>query len=532
MIRGTKRPLEEVRSTVKADFRASIHNRFDIEVVDAKTGEIKNKAVAHNVICDQLWTKLISSSSSYFNYIHYGNGTGTPSASDTQLFGFIGYGSAALEDKNMDLENGVFYAQKKMQLSESTAVGQTITEIGIAHSTSANSLCTHAMLADMNGNTVSITKTDTDIINVYATVFVHWNQNATGDGTLKVYKEPGYNTVMADPNGLGIANRAYGLLEWAAGSGNFALPLYYMKNPTGMQRVYYEDQFTPPFRGPTRTYDVANKRVTATYPRFTVSEDNVDGGIRNVMFPTRAYTSNSTQPDGFISWRLENGSAPVKSTIVNEAIGTGDGVTTNFKTKFGFAHDAVVYIDGVPVSGVTVDSRSSARSEFASDSFVYLPEHSTCAIGDNLLAYSSDNWGAIWAGEYSTFFNPYWEEGLLSYSYGYNGFNSYLKCSDDLVNWDTITDSGKPTPIPAEYQHRKYWRIGKDGEFGSNPQDLATSYQKFTTPADVLHNVRFDTPPAAGAVITADYVSDTIAKDENHVFDLTITIQLGEYTEN
>jgi hypothetical protein len=97
------------------------------------------------------------------------------------------------------------------------------------------------------------------------------------------------------------------------------------------------------------------------------------------------------------------------------------------------------------------------------------------------------------------------------------------------VSWDNVPINGKPTPIPAEYQHRKYWRIGRDGEFGSDTSDLATAYQKFTTTIDVLHNVRFDTPPAAGAVITADYVSDTIAKDENHVFDLTITIQLGEF---
>jgi hypothetical protein len=44
--------------------------------------------------------------------------------------------------------------------------------------------------------------------------------------------------------------------------------------------------------------------------------------------------------------------------------------------------------------------------------------------------------------------------------------------------------------------------------------------------------VHFDTPPAAGAVITMDYDTDSVAKDENHVFDLTLTIQLGEYTED
>jgi hypothetical protein len=46
MIRGTKRPLEESRPMLKADLRASIHNRFDIEVVDAKSGELIYKPYA------------------------------------------------------------------------------------------------------------------------------------------------------------------------------------------------------------------------------------------------------------------------------------------------------------------------------------------------------------------------------------------------------------------------------------------------------------------------------------------------------
>ena len=43
-------------------------------------------------------------------------------------------------------------------------------------------------------------------------------------------------------------------------------------------------------------------------------------------------------------------------------------------------------------------------------------------------------------------------------------------------------------------------------------------------------SIHFATAPASGAVITADYHTPTIAKDTNHVFDLTVTIQLGEYS--
>ena len=37
-----------------------IHNRFDIEVVNIKTGQIRQRAVGYNVICNQLWTKLLT----------------------------------------------------------------------------------------------------------------------------------------------------------------------------------------------------------------------------------------------------------------------------------------------------------------------------------------------------------------------------------------------------------------------------------------------------------------------------------------
>jgi hypothetical protein len=44
-------------------------------------------------------------------------------------------------------------------------------------------------------------------------------------------------------------------------------------------------------------------------------------------------------------------------------------------------------------------------------------------------------------------------------------------------------------------------------------------------------NIRFTTPPAEGAVITANYYTPVVAKDSDHVFDMSITIHLGEYTE-
>jgi hypothetical protein len=52
----------------------------------------------------------------------------------------------------------------------------------------------------------------------------------------------------------------------------------------------------------------------------------------------------------------------------------------------------------------------------------------------------------------------------------------------------------------------------------------------FKTDGLTGYNVHFDTPPVDGAVITADYNTESIAKDINHVFDLSVVITLGEYS--
>ena len=53
MIRGNKRNYTSALNK-RFDVSASIHNRFDIEVIDAVSGEVKQKAFAENVVCDKI----------------------------------------------------------------------------------------------------------------------------------------------------------------------------------------------------------------------------------------------------------------------------------------------------------------------------------------------------------------------------------------------------------------------------------------------------------------------------------------------
>lgn len=508
MIRGTKRALEEICPTVKADLRASIHNRFDIEVVDSKSGKVKNKAVAYNIICDQLWTQLLGGNA-YFSYIHYGTGSGTPSTTDKKLFSFLGSLSAGNASYIYDFENGIVALRKSIQLSESTAVGATLTEVGIAYSTSENSLVTHAMLRDMNGNSVSITKTDTDIINIYATVYVHYNPGGYDNGTVKI---------MASKDNVLLTKMLVG--ESVPSADKIA---YFAATVGMVADMPRENKDEYAYGSVALTYDIPNKRIVVKAARLPVGSYNLTGGIGSVIIghqDTNISSGSSPTTYYFVCGDLSvqvGGSWFGGSNVVGEAVATGDGVTTDFATKFPFVSNAAIYVDGVPAGNVSVNENLPLSAGKMGKYFELIPELSSAlASKPEVRANSLENTVGV-------YYNPFYEYGITSYTSSVQYLT--VSVSNDLETWVVLSEavSGSVT-VPTEYQNYKYWKI----EQSNRGQYYIHSLTSENIPTA---NIHFSTPPADGAVITADYFTKTVAKDENHVFDLTVTIQLGEYTE-
>jgi hypothetical protein len=507
MIRGRKRPLEKVPE-VKANLNCSIHNRFDIEVIDTATGEIKQKAQAENVICNQLWTRLFTPNT-YFNYIHYGTGNGTPSATDTSLFAFLGYGSPVAGDDvySTDLLNGVFSLRRKIQLAETVAVGETLTEVGVGHGTGSATLCTHAMLKDMNGNPISIAKTATDVINIYATVFAHCDST---------YFDHGAITLTGPTNSRNLLFKWIFGLGSPVGSGATVYPGFYYNVKTGCG-VSRTNGILPTKTLATLSFSLAAKTFTLVLTRLGVNDSNYIGGIHelawcpatNYGYSTEYYTDFLIRPDS--DWYSPN-------LIEGEAIGTGDGETTDFATDFPIRSDARIYVNGVEqLSGVSVDINTPISITDVGKQFRFLPKYSyICTDADQVHCiphgfgdtYKETKHESVW-------YNPFYSLGLVSY----NGISSasVLQASDDLSTWVAIGSGSGVKAIASAYKNYKYWKISGD--------DCAAFTTDYTG-----NNIHFDTAPVSGAVITADYKPDTIAKDANHVFDLTVTIQLGEKT--
>lgn len=506
MVRGVTREFTKTPVISAPPLRAAIHNRFDVEVVDANTGKVKQKAQGLNVICNQLWTRMMQPAR-YFNYIHYGTGEGTPDVADTKLFSFLGAIQVDTDSTSLSInyQTGIAYARRSIQLVASAHVGATLTEVGIGYDSGVSTLCTHAMLTDMNGNQVSITKSDTDVINIYATVYAHFDPNGFDNGSIRLHRSR-YNTIFDLVCGIGsnLFQKAFFVQEYA------------LSSVDGYRPKSWENQ-----KIVTYTYDAANKKITGSIARVESSEFNF-AGIRRVWIGNQSESWSGYDYGGLVLHFDPGGEWFPFTEITNEAVGTGDGSTVDFALDFIFARDAKVYIDGVETTDFTLD-----YGPHVTNAFDYLEWISTYSRPGNHIPY---DWyaGSTFKGT-RCFYNPAYEIGLKTL---WIGANVTLYASNDMETWETVraaTTSNSIATIPEAYRTYKYWKgvASSDSNFVYSSSD---TYNTFDT-TFTNKKLHFTTPPAAGAVITADYKTDTIAKDANHVFDMSFEIQLGEYVE-
>ncbi len=239
---------------MEAGIKVGLHNKFDIEVRDAKTNELKQSATAYNIVLNQLWTRVLARNA-FMSAIHVGTGTGTLSPSRTSLFTFLFGRNVTLDGISFNINN--MYRRVKIQIQPSEYVGQTFTEVGVAYGTSSGNLCTHAMLTDAEGNPISILKTDTDVVIIYATVFF---------------------TVSELPEHVKLSGIFFGNDI----SGNQTLAMLINQSgsiETNIRVGTYGDKLADTIWDKLRGLELATKTATLT----------TDAGNKKIVFPTRRF---------------------------------------------------------------------------------------------------------------------------------------------------------------------------------------------------------------------------------------------------
>ena len=278
----------------------SIHNKFEIVVRNAETGEVEQRGQAENIVVDRMYERLCNFNT-YFNNIVFGTGEGTPTPSRRTLFNRIGYKSGVTESLVRAYPTSTWVQSIRLGTDEYN--GNIITEIGISDTTTE--VNTHAMITDSEGNPLSVEKTELRIIDLYATVFINVYDVDSG---LFFYEDNlrNYLTGGASPNNtLGISN-----LEVAG-----------INTITG-----------------TRTADVPNKSVKAT-GRFNINNLNKD--VKYLYWTGLGLACKIPRPEVFEG-----------KQITEDNIGVGDGINKEFhlgRSSNTPIEDLIIYVGGVVV---------------------------------------------------------------------------------------------------------------------------------------------------------------------------------------
>lgn len=286
----------------------SIHNMFKIVARNAQTLEIEEEHIVYNIVLERCYSRLCNFQS-YFDNIVFGTGSGTPSVDRSTLFNRLGHKSAVQESLVRDYPTSIW--TKKCTLGTEEYNGNIITEIGISNETT--NVNTHAMIADSEGNPLSVEKTSLRIIDLYATVFV--------------------NVYDVDS---GLFFYGNGLRDYLTGSGapGNTLGISYSTND--------DDEAT--ING-TKVVSVAEKLVTIS-GRFNVDALNKD--VKYLSWKSLGLRCKVPRVGVFTSKQI-NG----------KQIGVGDGVKKDFLIPNVEISNIVIYVDGVINNDWTYDSLTS-----------------------------------------------------------------------------------------------------------------------------------------------------------------------------
>lgn len=161
---------------MKIKINPKFHNIFSIVVTNSITGEVELKGKAENMVLDRMYTRVVAFSS-YFDQIVFGKGTGSMDPTRTTLFNRVGNKPCSTIELIQAFPTSKW--TKSIRLEAAEYNGNILTEVGISDTTT--NINTHAMITDSEGNSLTIEKTPTRIIDIYATVFIEF-ENLDGEG--------------------------------------------------------------------------------------------------------------------------------------------------------------------------------------------------------------------------------------------------------------------------------------------------------------------------------------------------------------
>lgn len=482
--------------------KVKFHNRFDIEVRDAESNELKQKGVAENIVLNQMYDRLCNFNP-YFVNIHFGTGTGTLSPSRTTLFNHLNTKVAVTEEIIKAFPTSKW--TRKVTLNPEEFIGSILTEVGIAFGVTNTNLLTHAMIKDAEGNPLNITKGGTDIIIIYASVFITLGNSSDVFFSKAVYSPSGYSDVPAP---MKINN----LFEQLTGSTPGTINIIADGSDyNGIGLAHYCKIFE---KVPTITVDVPNKKRKYSC-RIANTEANLlkkvtSFGLGGVLRHTKS----------------------ISKPITDLVIGSGDGTIVTFNLPISGIQNPVVKINGVVTTQYSLVDGINVIGELPITEFI-----DDTWLDTTLMEFLSTLRGSYISNDKQT---PVY--GIFRLRESLNGktlnlkmlggngsilSNLTIESSVDGINWTTRLSktgtfgAGLLTDSKVVTWDDLYYRVRNTGIKGYNESNVWVSNLP-------IPQITFDTPPAIGIPITLSGNAPYYPKDENYVTDVTFELIFEE----
>lgn len=194
------------------DISMDIHNKFEFKLIDAKTGEIKQEAIAYNVVLDQYFNMMMgkasklwasNSSNTRIQYLNLGTGDlnnfSQEELNDLKRTAMVSFKaskattlqSITLEDegKNVAVYTAIFDVSEANTHTSSNYDDDSIMGISeVALSCGSNvGIVTWAPITNAVGAPITIKKTNADILHITATIYSYIN--VSSDSTMHVARK-------------------------------------------------------------------------------------------------------------------------------------------------------------------------------------------------------------------------------------------------------------------------------------------------------------------------------------------------------
>ena len=541
---------------ISAELKTNYRTNYHLELIDSRSGKIKQKADTQNIILDNWWNSARNEycSGRLVHEVVFGSGSGTPAESDTGPFHSLWTVAVSSERQTIDEENKAITCVAFASIPATSAYVGTITEICCtSRATAANGnqwpalkdyVFTHALLKDAEGNPISIEKTDVDILEVTITITVSYS--ASSPWVLN--RLPGY---LLKKKGAVVNSANWADSQW------FSIHLALgTTNPDPDFFLYNYDFNRANIVGPS-CGNACSMLAVGSLSKATRKMSFANTRIAQEVGQSRPIYYNYVMVEGFMYSALPNADIFPSYTISNISIGKGDGVKTQFDNPLDyFVKDTEkVYKNGVALvrgtdytidyqnnhnrlpelaatrncktsGGVTVAAGSYGDSgpkrkpfqRFVRSANMYLLE--TISVGwnaNNPLFIEFEE-----AGDVNTFYVPSWvSTGTITLFRSADGENWTQVC--EIAHTSGTANTEKFSAIKAQY-----WKIE-----GTNTGWTNHSYTTDDMAQELFlgyvgdPDITFTEAPADGDVITMDVEMDRPFKNGNFVIDVAAELQLS-----